>query len=419
MLKKIMSGLKGKNAKVILANFVSLFILQGSTYILPLILLPYLVRVLGIENFGLLAFATATVSLFRAVVAYGFELSGTHQISLQRNNINELSKIFNSIIAVKFLLFLASFIIFSTMIVFIDKFNIHWEVFLFTFFILLGDVLFPIWFFQGIEKMKMITYIRVSYKTLFILTVIFFIHQKDEYIYVPLLDSVGAILAGIYALYYVKKQYSIIFFLPKISDILFQLKNGWHIFISKIAVILYTSLNTFVLGMMTNNIMVGYYSIAEKIYMAIRSLFGPIIQALFPYLVKKYKEDKINYYKLVKKVSIVYFLSLFIFSILTYTFSAELVHLISGKEVKESIEVLKILSIGLIFAIGGFYSVLLVVKLQGKILSKITLIAMFFNVILVFPAIYFYGINGLAFQFVLIQFIQAILQIKYNYEIWR
>jgi len=418
MLTKLETKLKQKDIKVVISNFFSLFILQGATYILPLILLPYLVRVLGVENFGILAFATASVSFFRAVVAYGFELSGTQQISIERDNIDKVSKIFSSILIVKFILSCLSFLVFSLILMFVDKFNMNWQVYLFTFFIVFGDVLFPIWYFQGIEKMKMITYIRVSYKIVFILAVILLIKEQSDYLYVPLLDSIGALAAGIFSLYYIYKKHNVYFFIPEISEIVFQFKNGWHIFISRIAVILYTSINIFVLGIMTNNVAVGYYAIAEKIYMAIRSLFGPIIQALFPYLVKKYKENKEKYYVLVKKLSLVYFLSLLVFAILTYIFSPFLVDLISGKEIKESVEVLKILSIGIVFAIGGFYSNLLIIKSKGMLLSKITLMTMILNLIIVIPAIYFYGIYGLACQFVFIQFFQAILQIKFNYEVW-
>lgn len=419
MIKNIKNRLQDNKHKTVLSNMLSLIILQGSNYILPLILLPYLVRVLGVEYFGLLAFATATISFFRGIVSYGFDLSGTQQISIYRDDNKKLTEILSAILAVKFILAILSLFILSILLLFFDKFNMHWEVFLFTFFIVFGDVLFPIWFFQGVEKMKMITYIRLSYKGLFVLSVIFFVLDASEYMLVPLLDSIGAILAGIVALYFVSKDFKVSFVMPKYSDVLFQFINGWHIFVSRIAVILYTSVNTFLLGILTNNESVGYYSIAEKIYMAIRGLFGPIIQALFPFLTKKYTENKLTYYHLVRKLSVGYFIALLLFSSLTFIFSSNLINIVAGKMVIESVEVLRILSFAIIFAIGSFYSTLLVIKEEGKILSKITLISMFINLILVFPLIYWFGIYGLAWQFVIIQALQSMMQIKSNFEIWR
>jgi len=416
MIQKL---LQNKKHKTILGNMASLFVLQGSNYILPLILLPYLVRVLGVEYFGLLAFATATVNLLRGVVSYGIDLSGAKQISIHRDDKEKLVEIFSAILVVKFLLALISFLILSVLLLSVEKFSLHSEVFLFTFLIVFGDVLFPIWFFQGVEKMKMITYIRLTYKSIFVLSVIFFVNEQSEYSMVPLLDSLGAICAGFVSLYFISKDFNVSFSVPKYADVIFQFKDGWHIFVSRIAVIMYSSVNTFLLGILTNNESVGYYAIAEKIYVAIRGLFIPVVQALFPFLSKKYIENKEHYYVLIKKLSIGYFTALVVFSILTYLFSYQLINIVAGKLIMESVEVLEILSIALLFGIGSLYSSLLIIKAKGKVLSKITLSTMVLNFILVFPSIYWFGIYGLAWQFVLIQCFQALLQIRYNKEIFK
>jgi PST family polysaccharide transporter len=407
-----------KNQKIIFSNIFSLFILQGTNYILPIVLLPYLVRVLGVEYFGLLAFSTATIGFFRGIVSYGFELSGTQQISVYRDNKNKIIEIFSSILIVKSILAFLSLLILLIIITFIEKFNMHWEIFLFTFFIIFGDVLFPIWFFQGIEKMQVITYLRVGYKLLFTLLVIIFVQKKEDFLLVPLFDSMGAILAGIIAIAIIAKKHNVSFTQPSFKSIIFQFKNSWHIFISNIAVYFYSSINIFVLGILTNNTLTGYYAIAEKIYMAIRSLFGPIIQALFPFLAKKYKENKINYYHIVKKISIIYFITLLLLGILVFYLSDILVELLAGQIIIESVNVLKILSFSIVFAIGSFFTSFLIIKGEGKILSKITFISMFINIIFVYPSIYLFGIYGLATQFVMIQIFQAVLQLKYNKEIF-
>jgi len=405
--------------KTLLSNTISLFILKGSDYILPLILLPYLVRVLGIEYFGLLAFATATISFLRGVVAYGFDLSGTQQIATHINNHDKLIRIFSAILIVKFLLATLMFFILVFLLLFIDKFHIYWEVYLFTYLIILGDVFFPAWYFQGIEKMKIITYLRLSYKLIFVASVLLFVNQQHDYVLVPLFDSIGAIVAGAISLYIVFKKYNIKLILPSYSEVMFQFKNGWHIFLSQISVLMYTSINTFLLGVLTTNEAVGFYSLAHKIYLAIRGLSGPVIQALFPFLSKLYNKNKSDYYQKTKKISIIFFSILLLFSLITYMNSSYIVRLVSGNQLVESIAVLEILVFAIPFAIGSFYSTLLVIKSEDKILLKITFISMLVNLVLVFPSIYLFGIYGLAWQFVIVQIIQYILQIKYNIDIWR
>ena len=122
-----------ENRKKVFSNAFSLFIIQGVDYILPLLLFPYLVHTLGIEIFGLLAFATATVAFLGGVVSYGFNLSGTQQISINREDNDKINEIFNSIILVKLILLFCSFMALLLMIEFIDKIAIEWEVFLATF----------------------------------------------------------------------------------------------------------------------------------------------------------------------------------------------------------------------------------------------------------------------------------------------
>jgi Ca2+-dependent lipid-binding protein len=68
MIAKFKSKFQSENSKKISANFMYLSILQGMNLILPLITFPYLVRVLGIENFGLLMFAQAFIVYFTMIV---------------------------------------------------------------------------------------------------------------------------------------------------------------------------------------------------------------------------------------------------------------------------------------------------------------------------------------------------------------
>lgn len=404
--------------KILFSNFISLFILQGSNYLLPLIIFPYLIHSLGIEYFGLLTLATAIVTFFRSFVAYGFDLSGTKEIAIYQHDRSKLENIFSSILSVKMILFIISLLIFLILILSINKLYEHWEIHLLTFTILLGDVLFPIWFFQGVQKMKFITYFRLSYKISFTLAVIMFVHSKEDIYLVPLLDALGAFIMGIASIMYIKKEFNISFSIPKYEDVKFHFQNSWHIFIANSAVLFYTSINTVILGMLTNNMLVGYYAVAEKIYMAIRGLFGPIVQTLFPFLSKKYILDKVEYYNLVRKISYGFIALLFLTAMLTYFMSSFLVSIVAGECTIESINVLQILSVSMVFASGGLFSGLLVIKSRGDLLSVITFKTMIFNLIFIFPAIYYFNIYGMAFLFLFVQLFHTFLQYRANSEIF-
>ena len=108
MLAKFKSVMNDEEKRRFLGNFFSLATLQGLNYILPLLTLPYLVRILGADKFGALAFATAIIGYFTVLTDYGFNFTATREVSLNRSNPEKLNEIFNSVMTIKLILFLLS-----------------------------------------------------------------------------------------------------------------------------------------------------------------------------------------------------------------------------------------------------------------------------------------------------------------------
>ncbi|HCT6486991.1 TPA: oligosaccharide flippase family protein, partial [Klebsiella pneumoniae] len=86
-MRRIINKLKiDAEKKNIFSNFIFLFLLQIANYLLPLLTVPYLVRTIGIANVGLLAFAGAVCTYFQIITDFGFNLSATRQVSINRSN---------------------------------------------------------------------------------------------------------------------------------------------------------------------------------------------------------------------------------------------------------------------------------------------------------------------------------------------
>jgi PST family polysaccharide transporter len=332
LINKIKNIANTEDKKRLFSNFVSLSVLQGANYILPLITLPYLVRVLGPEKFGLIAFAQAFIQYFVILTDYGFNLSATREISIYRENRQKVQEIFSSVMIIKLTLTIISIIILSIIVFSFEKFRNDWGIYFLTFGMVIGQVLFPVWFFQGMERMKYITFLNITAKLIFTISIFIFVHKASDYIYVPLLNSLGFIVAGIMALWIVFRDFSIDFRFPSLEALKHQLKEGWYIFISTVAISLYTVSNTFILGLFTNPTIVGYYAAYEKIHRAIIGLFYPIFQASYPYFSKLYiqhvEKFKKYYYLLLKSTL---FLSVFIF-IFVILFAKDIVIIILGSE---------------------------------------------------------------------------------------
>lgn len=404
--------------KKILQNMYSLFVLQGVNYILPLFLISYLIRTLGVDNYGLIAFSLATTALFKGIVSYGFELTATKDIALTRSSGKSVSEIFSLVIYTKIVLIIFCSIILLFMVAFIPIINSNLKLFLVTFLVVIVDAFFPTWLFQGMEDMKIITRLRVVFKVFTCLLIILIVNKEDDYLLVPLVELIVGGVISFIAMCISIKKYDLSMQVPSLTNIKCELLEGRFIFLSQISVYFYTSFNVFILGLLFQTQVVGYYSLAEKIYAAIRGVLKPINQAVYPYLSKKYESNINEYFYFTKRLSIFYFFSLSVFSLITFIFSSEIVFIVSGKSLVEASEILTIFSITLLFGIGGLFSSLLVIKSQSKELLKITLRTTILNVTLAYPVALLFGVIGISYLYLVSQLFQFILQIYFNKEIW-
>lgn len=371
--------------KNLVSNIFYLGVLQGANYILPLLTVPYLVRILGPEYFGLLSFATATITYFMLITDYGFNLSATRQISINRYNKDKVNEIFSSVMMIKFVLMVLSFGLMSLLVLSVDKFSSHWEIYFITFGMVIGQLMSPVWLFQGMERMRYVTYLHIGAKTFFTLFVFIFVQEQDDYLLVPSLNAIGFLVAGIFSLYLVTKEFNVSFIWQTTSTIRFHLIDGWHVFFSSIAISLYTISATFILGIFTNNTVVGYFSAADKIVQAVKGLYQPVSQAIYPLIGKKIQEDEQAGMEFVYKTIRVIGVGMFVVSALLLFLSEPIIDILLGERYQKSVPLLQIMAfLPFIVALSNIYGVQTMLNLGYKLA---------FSRILVTAAILGIGLN--------------------------
>ena len=382
-----------KDLKKLMENFFSLTILQLSNYLIPLITLPYLKRVLGDERFGLTGFALYIMQYFIMFTDFGFNLSATRDISINRNNPEKVSRIFFSVYIIKISLLLISALIMFLMITFVGRFREERMFYYYSFLSVAGAVVFPQWFYQGLEKMKFITIFTLGAKTFFTILMFFLIKNSDDYLWQPILNSTGYFVSGVVAFLFSFSLYKIQLIAPSLQEIKQQFIDGWHIFVSNVSINLYTTSNGIILGLFTTNVIVGYYFAAERVFKAFQLIGMPLFQALFPHFSKLIIDDRVKAIRHFTKLFRITVVSTLIMSLILSVSAPFLMKVYLGPTAIESGKLLSILS-WVIFASWGNYCL----GIQGlvnfgyeKIFARIVLTFGLLHILLIYFAIKWFG----------------------------
>jgi PST family polysaccharide transporter len=277
--------LKKISSHSVARNSAALFALQLVTMVAPLIVLPYLSRVLGVDGFGLIMLSLSACAIALIVTDFGFNLSATYSISKRRGDIEYVNELIGAVFIIKgaiALLLMLCIVIYTyfigfgagglTLLIYISL-NILVQAFL------------PTWFFLGIEKMRNVTIYMLLAKISYVFLVFIFINNKSDVNLVILfyavsnLVAVSVAISCIYSNGYALKA-------PKSLKITDVFKDSSQYFLSRAAVSIHTSASTFLVGAFSGVQQAAMYGASEKLYQASQSITAPIAQALFPYTAK-------------------------------------------------------------------------------------------------------------------------------------
>ncbi|MET7028786.1 oligosaccharide flippase family protein [Sediminicola luteus] len=275
-----------KDLRKIFVNFGYLSLLQLIGIIGPIVIFPYLIDKLGKENYGLIIFAQATATFFVVLVNFGFNITATQEISQYRNNKNKISEIVSSVLILKCLLIIFSIILLTAIIPFIPEAKNNYLLFYVSLYLCLNDLVLPIWYFQGIEEMKYITYLNSFSKILTLILILVLIKTPEDYIKVPIIYLVSGIIIGFIAMRIIFVNHKIKFVYLGIRKTLSYARSSFYIFLSRASFVLMESSSKIIINSFFGLSELAVYDFLLKITEALRKPFSLLSQAFFPYLSK-------------------------------------------------------------------------------------------------------------------------------------
>jgi len=384
-----------RNNKLV-GNFFSLSVLQVLNTVLPLITFPYLIRILGLELFGLLSFAVAFVNYFQVISDYGFNLTGTRDISICEGNQRKMNLVFNEIMTSKIILTIISFLLMVVIVRCFPFFDKNWEIYYLAFGVVLGQALFPYWFFQGIQEMKYITYFNLVSKFLFTVLIFVFVKNKSDYWLVPLFTSIGYIVSSTISLFYLRFNKKIIFKFQSLLTVKKCLLEGKYVFLSQVKIVFFNNFNILILGFVSGNVAVGIYTSAEKIMRGIINLHVPVVSTVFPHFSKTLVRSRDKALLQIKKIALIGTVVYILILLPLFVFSKEFIALLYGKKVIQSAIVIQILIvIPITIFLNNLLGTQILINLgEQKVFFKVMLFSFLINLVCVLPLTYYFSYIG-------------------------
>lgn len=330
-------------------NFIYNAILTMSGYIFPLMVYPYVSRVLGVANIGACNFVDSIVEYFTILSMMGMNTIGIREIAKCKNDQQKLDNVFSQLFSLNTLTTITAIIILIIATNIVPKFAPYKDLL----YIGVGKLFFNYmlinWFFQGLENFKYIAARTIFVKILFVISVFLFIKTETDvklyYFLVALTWAGNGIINFIYAKKYVSFNFTL-----KINKAIigsfFILGVYW--FMNS----MYTTLNVAFLGFATNDIEVGYYTTANKLLTVIMTMFTALTSVMVPRVSVALKSNDNSEAKaLIRKAINALMLFAIPLIFFVFPFSQELIYLMSGKGYEGATTPLQIMT-PLFFLVG-------------------------------------------------------------------
>ena len=324
---------------------VSLGVLQVANYLIPFLVLPVISRILGASLFGSVSYAQNIVTYLTLLINYGFEYSATRQISIARDDKQRTDALFWAVIAAKSMLLIVSFAILAVLPFFVDRVACDPRLYIYTALANIGIVFFPTWYLQGVQQMDKMAWANFFTKFLGAVLVLSLVHEASAYRLYPLLMSLASILVGIGAMIYVIRHFHISRPVLSRQTICEVMQAGAPIFLNNVFVALYTTANMTILGIYAADDVVGYFSGAQRLILALNMVVVmPVSMAVYPEISRRFAESKTQGVLFLKRVLLWAGSAAALVSFMAFVGAPLIIRIMYGTGFAPSVELLRWLS---------------------------------------------------------------------------
>lgn len=399
-------------------NLISLYLAQGVYSVAPLIVIPYLTRVLGPHNFGVLALFQSLIAYGVVVLNFGFYVSGIRDSARYREDAEKLGERIRAILITKCALLIIVIFAMGAAVALVPMLRCEWLLFSICGLQLIGNIALPTWLFQGLQESHKLLMPQIIGRLGAALLIFLFVKSRDEVWLAALFLSSADIVSGLILWGQVRQFVSFRGFGRLWPQIWVTLKDDFLLFAISVGSILYTAFNPLIIDIFWGPVWVAYYTISLRIATAATKITSPLVQAVSPKLAVLVTTDRRTALRLLLKSAMVLTVATGVVGITMLFFPGTVLRLVAGSEYVGAVPLLRILSpLALLMVIGALVgqNFAVHVGLENRIARSYWAIGIATIVVMV-PTVDYFGAIGCA---TLVVLAESAVVAKIFFELWK
>lgn len=331
----------GKKA---LFNTIMLYVLAVAKIVFPLLTLPFLTRTLSVDCYGAVSYVKSVIAYVQIIIDFGFILSSVKDIVKAQEDKDQVNYIVGNTIFAKFLLSLVALVFILILALTVPILRSYRLLLFLSFLPPLLSIFLLDFFFRGIEKMHIVSIIFVTMKTISTVLTVTLIHNDDQVLLIPIFDIISSFTAILLSwIIFIKLGYRIK--ANGIKNAVVKIKDSCLYFTNSVASSAFGALNTAIIGICIEDLQqVAFWSVSMQLVGAIQTMYTPLSNGIYPYMIKN------KNLTVIKKILLVFMPLVIGGTILAGWLSPILLTIVSGEKYRGASVVFKHLLPILIFS---------------------------------------------------------------------
>lgn len=261
--------------------------LQILKYLFPLLLIPYLTRILGTEGYAVYAYVLSFMGVVQTIADFGFTLSGTKKVVDLRGDTAALSRLVGAITVARLVLLCGLFFCVMVVTRFIPIMAENTVYVIWAFFATAGRTVLPDFIFQGNERMGPLTTRYFASKGVQVALTILLVRGPGDLILVAVADVLSEIVDIAWSYRAQKRLFGVGIARPTFKESFEELRVSAIYCVSNVSSSLFSGFTTVIIGLaITSKTDIAFWSLTLTTVNAVQSLYTPIANSLYPHMIK-------------------------------------------------------------------------------------------------------------------------------------